>query len=518
MRWLESLQVRTRLFVLLLVMSAILVAVGVEGGLQLAREAEIAEKGLGADVSAMRIVSDIRAGVANARRFEKDQFLNMGNEEQTARYRKQWAAEVDGLLAQLNSAPTTMPHMAHGLAALREAVGRYRRGVMELNGRIDRGEVNDPWAANAAMEPLKGDIRAADKALGELVTQVEGRAKQSQVDMVARTRQAHLLIAAATCLAVLVGGFLTAFVSRTITRPLDALQRISATWASGDLRAALQPRGNDEIARTQRHLNEMRASLVTLLQQVSHTAESISSASGEIATGTEDLSRRTGEAAGSLQMTAASMEQLFSSARDAAKSAEGASGMALSARKSASQGGETVDAVVETMEGISSSARKIAEIITVIDSIAFQTNILALNAAVEAARAGEQGRGFGVVASEVRGLASRCAEAAKQVRALISSSVDQVQAGTTLVAQAGQTMETLVVEVQRVSEVIGRISTVAAEQSASLAAVNGAVASIDRMTQQNAALVEQSSAATASLNEQAMALNVSLARFKFATA
>jgi methyl-accepting chemotaxis protein len=254
------------------------------------------------------------------------------------------------------------------------------------------------------------------------------------------------------------------------------------------------------------------------LLQVRASAGSVTTASDEIASGNHDLSSRTEQAASSLQQTASAMEQLTATVRNSAESARQANQLAASAAEVAERGGSVVSQVVSTMDEINASSKKIADIIGVIDGIAFQTNILALNAAVEAARAGEQGRGFAVVASEVRSLAQRSAEAAKEIKGLIGASVERVEAGSKLVADAGQTMGEIVGSVKRVSDVIGEITVASGEQSDGIGQVNTAVTQLDQMTQQNAALVEESTAAAESLRTQAQRLAQALAGFRLAAA
>jgi methyl-accepting chemotaxis protein len=266
-----------------------------------------------------------------------------------------------------------------------------------------------------------------------------------------------------------------------------------------------------------RCLQEALRHIEQTMGEVRASAESIRTASGEIASGNVDLSQRTEQAASSLQQTASSMEQLAGNVRQSAEAAGQANQLAGAAAQIARRGGEVVSQVVATMEDINGSSRKIGDIIGVIDGIAFQTNILALNAAVEAARAGEQGRGFAVVASEVRSLAQRSAAAAREIKALIGASVEKVESGTRLVADAGSTMTEIVASVQRVTDVLGAISAGSAEQSEGIGRVNGAVTQLDQMTQQNAALVEQSAAAAGSLNEQATKLTQAVSVFRLQT-
>ena len=311
-----------------------------------------------------------------------------------------------------------------------------------------------------------------------------------------------LLVGVAVCVVVP----LAIINMHSLCRPIDTARGLIDRIAGGDLAATPQVEGNDEPAALMQSLARMQQSLAHLVSQVRASTDSISTASAEIASGNQDLSQRTEQAASNLQQTASSMEQLTGTVKQSADSARQANQLASSAAEVAARGGSVVSQVVETMGEINASSKRIADIIGVIDGIAFQTNILALNAAVEAARAGEQGRGFAVVASEVRSLAQRSAEAAKEIKGLIGASVDKVDSGSRLAADAGETMQEIVGSVQRVSDIIGEITAAASEQSTGIGQVNGAVTQLDRMTQQNAALVEQSAAAAESLKEQAVSL------------
>jgi methyl-accepting chemotaxis protein len=319
---------------------------------------------------------------------------------------------------------------------------------------------------------------------------------------------------AVLCVAVVLVVPLSLLNAASIVEPINAAKRAAQIIAAGDLSQAIDVQGNDEAADLLRSLAQMQDALRSLIGQVRHSTDSIGTASAEIATGNQDLSARTEQTASNLQQTASSMEQLTGTVRQSADSARQANQLASSAAEVAARGGVVVSQVVATMEDINASSKKIADIIGVIDGIAFQTNILALNAAVEAARAGEQGRGFAVVASEVRSLAQRSAEAAKEIKGLIGASVEKVEGGSRLVADAGQTMKEIVGSVQRVSDIIGEITAAASEQSEGIGQVNGAVTQLDQMTQQNAALVEESAAAAESLKEQAVKLAQVVGTFK----
>ena len=303
-------------------------------------------------------------------------------------------------------------------------------------------------------------------------------------------------------------------ITRSITAPLSAAVGVAETVAAGDLGTQFASYSKDEVGDLMRALQSMNGALSNVVSEVQQGTSAISTASSEIAAGNLDLSSRTEQQASSLEETAASMEELTSTVRQNADNAHQANTLAVAASEVAVRGGAIVGRVVDTMSSIDASARKIVDIIGVIDGIAFQTNILALNAAVEAARAGEQGRGFAVVASEVRNLAQRSAGAAKEIKTLIGDSMTQVNAGTTLVQQAGATMNDVVSSVARVTDMMSEITSATQEQRIGIDQVNEAIAQMDQVTQQNAALVEEAAAAAASMQEQAARLAQAAAGFR----
>ena len=313
---------------------------------------------------------------------------------------------------------------------------------------------------------------------------------------------------------IVIAAALAWWITRLITRPVIAAAAAARRIAEGDLTVTLDIRGKDETAQLLQALDAMKGNLAGIVSGVRANADSVATASSQIAQGNQDLSQRTEQQASALQQTAASMEELNATVKQNADNARQANQLAQSASGVAVKGGDVVGQVVDTMKGINDSSRKIADIISVIDGIAFQTNILALNAAVEAARAGEQGRGFAVVATEVRSLAQRSAAAAKEIKGLISASVERVACGTTLVDQAGVTMAEVVSSIRRVTDIMGEISAASAEQSTGVAQVGEAIGQMDQVTQQNAALVEQSAAAAESLKSQAGALVTAVSVFR----
>jgi len=359
------------------------------------------------------------------------------------------------------------------------------------------------------IDPISGKITE----LIELQLRVAAEVHQASEDTFARALWLTVaLIVAAVVACVLIG----LFISRSITGPIGRAAQVAKTIADGDLTSRFDAVGKDEAAELLQALRVMNDNLARIVGEVRASAETVSTGALQISEGSTDLSQRTEEQAANLEETAASMEQLTAAVQQNADTARQASQLAGGARQSAAQGGEKVSQVVTTMQDIAASSRKIADIIGVIDGIAFQTNILALNAAVEAARAGEQGRGFAVVASEVRTLAQRSAAAAKEIKDLISASVQRVEAGSRLVDEAGESVGGIVNQVQRVADLINEITTASTEQASGIGQVGEAVQQLDQVTQQNAALVEESSAAAASLRDQAAKLVAEVSVFKLA--
>ena len=382
----------------------------------------------------------------------------------------------------------------------------YHKGFEAFRAAGFDAAAGDAAVSGMDREPAKlledaGDKIAADSAAISAKAAADGQ----------RAALVSLVLMLVVCGAGLFGGVLF---SRGITRPINQAVEVARGVAAGDLGLQFEAQGNDETAQLLIALKEMQSNLATVVSNVRQSSESVAAASAEIAQGNNDLSARTEEQASALEETAASMEQLSSTVRQNADNARQANQLALSASSVAVKGGEVVGQVVTTMKGINASSKKIADIIAVIDGIAFQTNILALNAAVEAARAGEQGRGFAVVASEVRSLAGRSADAAKEIKGLIVASVERVEQGSALVDQAGATMTEVVSSIKRLTDIMGEVSAASTEQSAGVAQVGEAVAQMDQTTQQNAALVEESAAAAESLRGQAQQLVQAVAVFK----
>ena len=354
------------------------------------------------------------------------------------------------------------------------------------------------------------------RTIDQLQHQVSQQIMDNQADVVQQANRGIQVLLIVACLAIGFGIAAAWFITRSVKLPLRRAVEEADRMAGGDLSHAIESASHDETGQLLRRLESMRSRWASTMAHLRDTTQNVNTAAVEIAHGNLDLSQRTEHTAANLQQTAVSMEELTGIVKQSADAARQANQLASSAAEVAGRGGKVVAQVVRTMEEIITSSQKMADIIGVIDGIAFQTNILALNAAVEAARAGEQGRGFAVVASEVRSLAGRSAQAAKEIKVLIAASVDRVDAGSRLVANAGQTMSEIVGSVQRVSHIIGEITSTASDQSERISLVSTSVAELDQMTQQNAALVEQSAAAADSLKTQATHLTQLVDTFKLA--
>ncbi|WP_164963350.1 methyl-accepting chemotaxis protein [Rubrivivax sp. JA1026] len=393
---------------------------------------------------------------------------------------------------------------------------RYKREVAEVFKTVENA---DEGAAAAQLFGVTYEsLHAFAGALRELQTFSQTAMKEATAEDAAAYDRARVMMVVAALIALATGALLAWLITRSITVPLNAAVAVADRVAAGDLSSRIPEGGRDETGRLLTALSRMNAALVQLVGELRGAADSIATSSAEIATGNADLSRRTESQASSLQQTAASMEELASTVRSNAETAGEAARLAAETSTGAGAGGEAMQRVVATMQAIGSSSQRIGDIIGTIDGIAFQTNILALNAAVEAARAGEQGRGFAVVAGEVRLLAQRSAEAAREIKTLIGQSRDTVESGNRLVADAGERITTIVAQVERVSTLVGEIGNASAEQRSGIDQVGQAVTTLDDVTQQNAALVEQSAAAADSLRRQAEALQTLVARFRLEAA
>jgi len=428
---------------------------------------------------------------------------------------KQWQAALKSTEARLQQMLQGEEDDDNPIA--RSALARlktYAELSLPVLGNPNKAAYQSARGMDRLLTPAKQTLSGVQADVERIAQVVDREAENTHAELQKAINLTVVALGAALVTAAAVVTVLTLWNSHSITRPIEQAVALAQSIAGGDLTSRVDARGSDEVAALLLALQRMQASLRELVGQVHDSSQNIRNASVEVASGNTDLSHRTEQAAQALQQTSGSMEELTGTVQTSARSAREASELAASAATVARRGGQVVAQVVSTMEDINVSSKRIADIIGTIDGIAFQTNILALNAAVEAARAGEQGRGFAVVASEVRSLAQRSASAAQEIKNLIGASVDRVQAGSRLVADAGSTMDEIVASVQRVAQIIDAMAGAADDQSAGIGRVNGAISDLDHMTQQNAALVEQSAAAADSLKQQATRLSEVVGTFK----
>jgi methyl-accepting chemotaxis protein len=501
---LRNFTIRTRMIgaiAIVLGMFALVGAAGLLGGLKLkALNAEMMHHSLGE----LRQISAMRTHLSAVRLHEQQMVIDYENSDALVRHREHWTAAIaatrtslEGLLAGEEDDDNPIAR-----AAITQ-LGDYEKASQPVLQQIQNGGYDNARVVDKMLARAKAHVGEVEAGIAKIDAIVGAEAQATEAEF-QQAMQTVLLVFVGTLAAVVVLVVpLTLLNSHTITRPIGYARTVAQSIAAGDLTRPIRVEGRDEASQLLQALQQMQQWLQQVVGDVRQSSANIEIASREVASGNTDLSARTEQAASSLQETASSMAQLNSTVRQSADAARQASEMATTAADVAQRGGTVVAQVVSTMDEINTSSRRIADIIGTIDGIAFQTNILALNAAVEAARAGEQGRGFAVVASEVRSLAQRSAEAAREIKALIGASVERVESGSKLVADAGSTMAEIVASVQRVSNIIGEVTAASEEQSQGIGQVNGAVVQLDRMTQQNAALVEQSATAAESLKDQA---------------
>ncbi len=513
MNYLNNLKIGTRLVITLGILIAMMVLVGLQS---IAKSSSVEAKMR--DITERRIaiiedVNELRLEVNRQARSIRNMAL-FSNPEQIKAERntimtsRSKSAEVRTRVDGMIKAPKGREIMAR----IGDTGGKFREGIDKYFALFDAGQKEQ--AIDYLLTGLRPIQLAYLAALNEQVEFQKELTHMASKEAVGEVSSLQMTIWISTGVALVIAIVLGIWIVRSITRPINQAVEVARAVAAGDLSMSIRAQSQDETGQLLHALAEMQGGLAKVVGTVRQGSESVATASSQIAQGNQDLSARTESQASALEETAASMEELSSTVKQNADNAKQANQLAQSASKVAVQGGEVVALVVDTMKGINDSSKKIADIISVIDGIAFQTNILALNAAVEAARAGEQGRGFAVVASEVRSLAGRSAEAAKEIKTLITDSVERVGQGTALVDQAGATMSEVVASIRRVTDIMGEISAASSEQSQGVAQIGEAVTQMDQATQQNAALVEEMAAAASSLRGQAQDLVQAVAVFK----
>ena len=460
-------------------------------------------------------LAQLHSEMGAIRQYEKDMIIGYEKPEAVKAAHTQWLESQEKAKKVANQFLQGEEDVDN--AVVRDIIKRldsYKEAFAHVARQLEAGGYDTATIANRMSGKAVAEFAEADKLMTQLDEVLRNEVQKSVAEQQGVSNQTKWLFALAVLITVVVVVPLTLLNLHSICKPLDQAQRLAKAIAGGDLSQSIRTEGRDEVADLLRALDEMQRGLGTLVAQVRDASGNIATASQEIATGNQDLSHRTEQTASNAQAAVSSLSEITATVQQTASSSQMANQLAASASTTATSGGSVVAQAVSSMHEISASSRKIGDIIGLIDSIAFQTNILALNAAVEAARAGEQGRGFAVVASEVRSLAGRSANSAREIKALIGASVDQVQEGSTLVHHAGTTMEELVQSVRRVSDIMGEIMAATQEQSQRIGQLSGSVGELEEMTQQNAALVEEGAAAADSLKDQAGRLTQVVGTFR----
>ena len=517
MNLLSLMRLFTIRFRMLGAIGVVLGLLGLLGGAGMFRIHAMSEDFMANSFAEVSHMAELRGEMGAIRQHEKDMIIAYEKPESVKAAHTKWLASLEQskkVAARFLEGPQDADN-AIALAIVKR-LDSYRDQFAHVARQLEAGGYDTATIANRMSGKAVAEFDEADKLLKELDGVLRGEVTAAVADQTDVSNQTLWLFALAVLITVLVVVPTTLMNMLSICRPLADARRMALAIAGGDLSQRIAAEGKDEVADLQRALTDMQQGLGALVAQVRDASGSIATASQEIATGNHDLSQRTEQTASNAQEAVASLSQITSNVQQTASSSQMANQLASSASSTATRGGSVVEQAVASMHEISASSRKIGDIIGLIDSIAFQTNILALNAAVEAARAGEQGRGFAVVASEVRSLAQRSAAAASDIKGLINNSVTAVDGGVRHVEDAGAAMKEIVASVQRVGDIIGEITAAASEQSAGIGQVNQSVGEIDRMTQQNAALVEESAAAAESLREQAARLSKVVQQFRLA--
>jgi methyl-accepting chemotaxis protein len=470
------------------------------------------------ELASLRQVAELNRDLGLLRRYEKDIFIEIDNLKEVEQQHQRWLDTMSSVLSRLQTLAErgTDEKTQRSISDIQANLASYADGFNQVVLRVKGGAFDNAAAANRLMARVKEDFSSAEKEAEGFYGLVLASADSGRQDAMQRGRWGSG-VALLLAVVLLTGIVLLLWITgRSIVRPVAAARALARAIAQGDLTTSVRVQGGDEMSQLMGSLDSMQSALSRLVEEIQNTAKSISIAAAEIAAGNQNLSHRTESASAHLEQTNSAMTLLTRAISRANEAAEQANTLADKARAAAMSGGTLVDQVVTAMKNIHAESKRVGEVIGVIDSIAFQTNILALNASVEAARAGEHGRGFSVVASEVQSLAKRSADAAAEVNRLITASIQQTDAGAGFVQRAGLAMSDIVSSVQALTETVLRVSSESSQQLTEIQSTSMAVAQLEGMTQQNAALVEQATAATESLKLQAQRLDTLMSAFRLA--
>ncbi|MBF6631271.1 MAG: MCP four helix bundle domain-containing protein [Comamonas sp.] len=515
MKFAANLSIKSRLYCGTLFCLSMLLLVGGTGFYALEQTRSTVEDVFATRVQTLTDISELRTNLGSLQLAEKNTIINAENSDIAIEMLDRWDTTLASIKERAQMLLLLQPESsdyAQKLNAVHVSLQRYGEDVMPVLDLVRRGMVSPAEGAEQS-EYVRTAIHDADALLGAAVMQAQSELELGRSQMAVQATQMRWLIALVVLCSILVMLPVTVLSVRTIMRSLQMARDMACRVAAGDLSQDIAPLNRDEVGQLVLAMGAMQDALRALVAQVQDAAGQVSTASAEIASGNHHLSERTEDTASYLQTTAGAMQALGQGVQYNAQSSATAHQQAQATTQVAQHGQQVATEVVQTMEQIAHSSERIAQITGVIDGIAFQTNILALNAAVEAARAGEQGRGFAVVANEVRSLAGRSADAAREIKQLILTSSQCIKSGKALVGQAGSNMQDIVSSVHKVAQVIAELTESATQQQHQIADVLNSVNELEQMTQQNAALVEESSAASASLHEQASVLDTAIQQF-----